>query len=94
MTNGSSFGENKVVFTSGGLDMPEPIGLKLLPIDTLFRTNWQYQCKRLAQRKENVKRLLKEYPALKGATTFKAEIRKRHLGTFLKYERCNCRRHF
>ena len=75
--------------------MPEPIGLKLLSIDralddTLFRANWQYQCKRLARRKENVKRLLKEYPAFKGATTFKADIRKRHLGTFLKYERCNC----
>ena len=66
--------KNKVVFSSGGPDMPAPIGLKLLPIeeaftDSYFRVlNQHFQCENLAQRRENVKQLLKKYPNLKGAT--------------------------
>ena len=65
--------KNKVVFSSGGPDMPAPIGLKLLPIDEAFSDSYfnvlseQFQCENLAARKENVKNLLRNYPNLKGA---------------------------
>ena len=32
MSDNKKFGENKVVFESGGDELPEPIALKLLPI--------------------------------------------------------------
>ena len=65
--------KNKVVFSSGGLDMPAPIGLKLLPIDEAFSDSYfnvlseQFQCENLAARKESVKNVLRNYPNLKGA---------------------------
>ena len=36
MSKDSKFGEHKVVFKSGGPNMPEPIGLKLVPIAEAF----------------------------------------------------------
>ena len=69
----AEFTKNKVVFSSGGPDLPAPIGLKLLPIDRAFSDSYfnalsqQFQCENLAARKENVKSLLKNYPNLKGA---------------------------
>ena len=75
MTAETPFGEKKVMFTSGGPNMPEPIGLKLLSIERAFDDSFfraldrQYQCTNLAQRKGNVIRLLKKYPGLTRATT-------------------------
>ena len=75
MTKGTSFGENKLVFNLGGADMPEPIGLKLLPIYRAFDATFfvaldqQYECKNLEQRKSNVLQLFTKYPGLKNART-------------------------
>ncbi|KAL9961596.1 hypothetical protein ACROYT_G030565 [Oculina patagonica] len=69
----SELTKNKVEFSSGGADMPAPIGLKLLPIDEAFSDSYfrvlsqQFQCENLLQRKENVRQLLSNYPNLKGA---------------------------
>ena len=66
----TKFNEETVKFTSGGPDMPEPIRLKLMPIynaveDSFFSVlDQQYQCKNLAQRKGNFKRVLREYPQI------------------------------
>ena len=71
-TDSSSFTENKVVFSSGGQDLPEPIGLQLIPIhnaveDSFFSIlDQRYRCKNLAQRRDNVKRILREYPEISG----------------------------
>jgi len=35
--SGAKFGSHKMVFTSGGPDLPEPIGLKLVPIDVALK---------------------------------------------------------
>ena len=70
-TDTTNFTENKVEFTSGGPDMPEPIKLKLMPIgnaveDSFFsELDQQYRCDNLAQRKGNIKRILQEYPQIK-----------------------------
>ena len=32
MSEGAKFGEDKVVFTVGGVDLPEPIAIKLVPL--------------------------------------------------------------
>ncbi|XP_068755958.1 uncharacterized protein [Montipora capricornis] len=69
-TDTTNFTENKVEFTSGGPDMPEPIKLKLMPIDKAVEDSFfsvldqQYQCENLAQRKENFKKILQEYPQI------------------------------
>ncbi len=69
----SELTKNKAVFSSGGADMPAPIGLKLLPIDEAFSDSYfrvlsqQFQCENLLQRKKNVRQLLSNYPNLKGA---------------------------
>ncbi|XP_068753240.1 uncharacterized protein [Montipora capricornis] len=73
-TNTTNFTENTVKFTSGGPDLPEPIKLTLMPIDkavedSFFRVlDQKYQCKNLAQRKENFKKIFKEYPHLNGVS--------------------------
>ena len=79
MSQGTKFGEHKVVFKSGGPDLPEPIGLKLVPIDEAFDVNFYsvidaHQSTRCAHsdsllrtRKANVQEALKEYPRLKKA---------------------------
>ena len=81
MSQGTKFGEHKVVFKSGGPDLPEPIGLKLVPIDEAFDVNFYsvidaHQSTRCAHsdsllrtRKANVQEALKEYPRLKKAQT-------------------------
>jgi len=54
-TDTSKFTENTVEFTSGGADMPEPIKLKLMPIDNAVEDSFfsvldqQYRCENLAQ---------------------------------------------
>ncbi|XP_068753764.1 uncharacterized protein [Montipora capricornis] len=69
-TDTTNFTENTVKFTSGGPDMPEPIKLTLMPIykaveDSFFSVlDQQYQCKNLAQRKGNFKKILQEYPQI------------------------------
>lgn len=71
-TDTASFTENKMVFSSGGRDLPEPIGLQLIPIDNavedgFFRVlDQRYRCQSLAQRRSNVKRILREYPKIEG----------------------------
>lgn len=75
MTSGISFGSEKVVFRCGTRNKPEPIGLKLISIDRAFDDSFfkalskKYQCRNLAQRRTNVKKILKEYPGLEGAKT-------------------------
>lgn len=74
VTDASKFAENKVEFSSGGPDLPEPIGLKLIPIpnaitDSFFSTMSQsYRCEHLDQRRSNVQRVLREYPNVKGVS--------------------------
>ena len=71
-TDSTNFTENKVVFSSGGQDLPEPIGLQLLPIDNAVEDSFfstidqRYRCKNLAQRRDNVKKILREYPEIFG----------------------------
>jgi len=73
-TDTASFTENRMVFSSGGHNLPEPIGLQLMPIDnavedSFFRVlDQRYRCRGLAQRRSNVKRILREYPRIKGAS--------------------------
>lgn len=73
-TDTASFTENKVVFSSGGHDLPEPVGLQLIPIhdavkDSFFRAlDQRYRCQSLAQRRSNVKKILREYPRVKGVS--------------------------
>lgn len=73
-TDTSKFTRLTEVFSSGGPDKPVPIGLTLLPIDEVFSNSFfraldqQSRCTNLAQRKKNVKLLLKVYPNLKGAS--------------------------
>ncbi|XP_073250647.1 uncharacterized protein [Porites lutea] len=77
MSKDSKFGEHKVVFKSGGPNMPEPIGLKLVPIAEAFDPAFysvldQQKSARcvnsnslLKARRTAVIRALKEYPRLK-----------------------------
>ena len=79
MSESTKFGEHKVKFSSGGPDLPEPIGLKLVPIYEAFDANFyttldEQESTRCAHsqglvstRKNHVKRALKEYPRLKKA---------------------------
>ena len=80
MSMDTKFGEHKVVFESGGPDMPEPIGIKLVPITEAFdsafysvfdqqrsaRCVLNYSKSLLEERKAAVIRALDEYPRLKG----------------------------
>ena len=78
MTQESKFGEHKIVLTSGGMDMPEPIGLKLVPVDEAMNIYFyaeadsrsmspcQHTESLLRARKYNLQRIFKEYPRLKG----------------------------
>ena len=73
-TDTTKFTENTVKFRSGGADMPEPIKLKLMPIHNAIEESFfsvldqEYQCENLAQRKENLKRILQEYPRIKNVS--------------------------
>ncbi|XP_078382883.1 uncharacterized protein LOC144665526 [Oculina patagonica] len=88
MSEKTEFGEDKVKFSSGGPDMPEPIGLKLVPIYEAFDVNFytamdHQQSTRcvhsrslVGSRKVHVKKALKEYPRLKKAVKpFDPEVR-------------------
>ncbi|XP_078384038.1 uncharacterized protein LOC144666477 [Oculina patagonica] len=74
MSDTSKFTENKVEFTSGGDSLPEPIGVKLLPIHSVITDSFfsaledKYRCENLEQRRNNVKRVLKEYPEIEKVT--------------------------
>lgn len=74
MKTGTSFGSEKEVFRCGTPTIPEPTGLKLVSIDRVFDDSFfkalkkQYQCN-LAQRRTNVKKILKEYSSLEGVRT-------------------------
>ena len=77
MSKDTKFGEHKVVFKSGGPNLPEPIGLKLVPITKAFDPAFysvldQQRSARcvhsnslLKARKTAVIRALNEYPRLK-----------------------------
>ena len=78
MSKDTKFGEHhEVVFESGGPNMPEPIGIKLVPIteafDSAFYSVLDQQCSArcvhskslLKERKAAVIRALDEYPRLK-----------------------------
>lgn len=81
MTEDTKFGEHKIVLTSGGMDMPEPIGLKLVPVYEAMHTNFyvvedsrsmspcQHPDSLLRSQKSNLQRILKEYPRLKRTTS-------------------------
>ncbi len=74
MENTSKFTENTVEFTSGGDSLPEPIGVKLLPIHSVITDSFfsaledNYRCENLEQRRNNVNRVLQEYPEIEGVT--------------------------
>jgi len=77
MSEGTKFGENKVVLTSGGPNLPEPIGLKLVPIYEAFDVNFytvldKHQSTRcvhssslLRTRRNHTQKAFREYPRLK-----------------------------
>jgi len=74
--SGAKFGSDKLVFTSGGPDLPEPIGLKLVPIDVALKENfyksldqqkWSQCIPLLEKLRLNAKNALKDYPRLKNA---------------------------
>ncbi|KAJ7389165.1 hypothetical protein OS493_033251 [Desmophyllum pertusum] len=77
MSEDTKFGENKIVLTSGGMDMPEPIGLKLVPVYEAMNSNFYVvsatrsmsPCKHtdslLRSRRSNLEKILKDYPRLK-----------------------------
>ena len=77
MSKNTKFGEHKVVFKSGGPDMPEPIGIKLVPITEAFdpafysvldkrsSARCPYFNSLLKWRKKAVIKALNEYPRLK-----------------------------
>lgn len=79
MSEGTRFGEDKKVYISGGPDMPEPIGLKLVPLYKAFDVNYYQvldqqgysQCNHsqslLETRKIHLIKILNEYPRLKNA---------------------------
>ena len=79
MSDKTEFGEHKVSFTSGGVDMPEPIGIRIVPIyeafDVSFYAKLDHQnsarcvhsSELVGTRREHVKKALEEYPKLKKA---------------------------
>ena len=77
MSMDTKFGEHKVVFESGGPNLPEPIGIKLVPITEAFDPAFYsvldkrssarcvHSNSLLKARKTAVIRALNEYPRLK-----------------------------
>ena len=77
MSKDTKFGEHKVVFESGGSNLPEPIGIKLVPITEAFDSAFYsvldqqrsagcvHSNSLLKARKAAVIRALNEYPRLK-----------------------------
>lgn len=87
MSRGTKFGHNKVEFKSGGPNLPEPIGLKLVPIYeafgdyfyTLINQRNSARClsssSLLRRRKMHVQKALNEYPRLKNAKNPVGELK-------------------
>ena len=80
--SGAKFGSHKMVFTSGGPDLPEPIGLKLVPIEVAFKGNfykgldqqkWSQCISLLGKLRLNAKHALKEYPRLRNAASIEGK---------------------
>ena len=81
MSEKTKFGENKQVLTSGGDDLPEPIGIKLEPIDVALKSvfytsldsfsivsaGYCFTSSLLDSKRANVQKALVEYPKKKGA---------------------------
>ena len=69
---------DKTVLTAGGSDLPEPISVRLIPMYKAVHYDFFKHLKNsrlsrcdsaqsMAQKSENVERILEEYPKLKGA---------------------------
>lgn len=78
MNQNTKFGSSKKVYKSGGPDMPSPIRIKLEPIYNALRAaffkkhlqqqpNCNFNVQSLSQLKNNIEKLFKAYPQLKGA---------------------------
>lgn len=78
MNQNTKFGSSKKVYKSGGPDMPSPIRIKLEPIYNALRVaffkkhlqqhpNCNFNVQALSQLKNNIEKLFKAYPQLKGA---------------------------
>ena len=85
MKEGSEFMSEKTVLSAGGPDLPEPIRVKLLPIYKAVHYDFFKDLKNsglsgcdsaqsMAQKSENVKRILEEYPKLMKATRPEGKI--------------------
>ena len=79
MSDKTKFGENKQVLTSGGVDMPEPIAIKLVPIDVALRPVFYTSLRSISSercsltdsvletKRKHVQKALVDYPTKKGA---------------------------
>ena len=78
MSEDTKFGESKITLTSGGMDMPEPIGLRLIPIYEAMSKSFyvasasartalpcQHTDSLLNSRRKNLKTILRDYPRVK-----------------------------
>ena len=75
---GSKFMSDKTILTAGGSDLPEPIRVRLIPMYKAVHYDFFKHLKNprlsgcdsaqsMAQKSQNVERILEEYPNLKGA---------------------------
>ena len=78
INEGSKFMSDKTILTAGGPDLPEPIRVRLILMYEAIHYNFFKHLKNprlsgcdsaqsMAQKGQNVKRMLAEYPNLKGA---------------------------
>ena len=78
MSEDTKFGENKITLASGGMDMPQPIGLRLIPIYEAMTKSFYVasvsgrsalRCQQtdslLNSRRKNLKTILRDYPRVK-----------------------------
>ena len=78
MSEDTKFGESKITLTSGGMDMPEPIGLRLIPIYEAMSKSFyvasasarnalpcQHTDSFLNSRRKNLETILRDYPRVK-----------------------------
>ena len=74
----SEFMSDKTILTAGGSDLPEPIRVRLIPMYKAVHYDFFKHLKNsrlsgcdsaqsMAQKSENLERILEEYPKLKGA---------------------------
>lgn len=74
MESGSTFGSSETTLRSGGDNLPEPISIKLMSIESLFdsklfqpyqnMSGCSFTDESLATLKKNIKMILNEYPTL------------------------------